>query len=308
MKVFVTGATGYIGSALTKELVAHGHTVLGLAHSETSVSKLEALGAEVHHGDLKDLDSLRNGAAAADAVVHCAYDHSAFTGNPGHVDPEAAPRLDNAVVEAIGEVLVGTNKPFVITSSSLLLAGLGSTEDIASINHGFSPLRSKSEHIAIDLATKGVRSGVIRLPPTVHGGNMNYLSFIRMITTAASKNGYAAYVGDGTTRWPAVNVYDAVALYRLILEAGVAGRCYHAIADTGNSMFSIATAISEHLQIPVKSIPLEEAVPTFGFIGVLMDPGYDNPMSADRTQEWTGWKPAHPSILENLKAGNKAYY
>lgn len=303
MKVFITGASGYIGTALTKELIAHGHTVLGLARSDASAAKLQALGAEAHRGDLHDLDALRSGAAAADGVAHLAFDHSLFGS-----DFATAARMDNVAIEAMGAVLAGTNKPLVISSGSLILAGHGSTEDVVAPQEGFAAGRAKSEEMTINLAAQGVRSAVIRLPPTVHGGELAPISFIKTMTSAAAKHGFSAYVGDGATRWPAVNVDDAAVLYRLVLESGVAGRCYHAIGDTGNRLIDIATAISDHLKIPVKSISQEEAVPHFGFIGMLMDPGHDNPMSAEITQEWTGWKPTRPSMLEELKAGNKDYY
>jgi nucleoside-diphosphate-sugar epimerase len=304
MKVFITGAGGYVGTALTKELIAHGHTVLGLARSDASAEKLKSLGAEVHRGELENLDTLRAGALAADGVIHCAFDHSLLG-----TDYMAAARKDAEAIEAMGEALAGTNKPFINTSGSLLIAGKGTTEDIAGVAEGFAAGRTRSEELTLNLATKGVRATIIRLPPTVHGGpDLQPTSFIRTITAAASKHGFSAYAGDGTTRWPAVNVFDAVVLYRLVLESGVAGRRYHAVGDTGNRLIDIATAVGGHLKLPVKSIPQEEAIPTFGFIGMIMAPNHDNPMSAELTQEWTGWKPTHLSMLEELKAGNKYYY
>jgi nucleoside-diphosphate-sugar epimerase len=304
MKVFITGASGYIGSALTTELLKHGHTVLGLARSDASAEKIKALGAEVHRGDTSDLDSIRAGATAADAVVHTAFDHS-FT------DFEGAQKKDNETIEAIGAVLAGTWKPFITSSGTLIgaagLNGTTLTEDYVAPIEGIGAGRALSEKITLELAQKGVRSAVVRFSPTVHGGDLKSSSFVRQMTAAAKKHGISAYVGDGSARWPAANVLDVAVLLRLILETGPGGLVYHAVADEGNRNIDIATAIGACLGVPIKSITQgPEAMAHFGFISHLMT--LDNPTSSVITQERTGWKLTHQSMLEELKAGNPIYY
>jgi nucleoside-diphosphate-sugar epimerase len=294
MKVFITGASGYVGGAVTTELISHGHTVIGLARSDASAQKISALGADVMRGDTDNLDSVRAGAAAADGVIHCAFDHD-FS------DFEGAMRRNNETIEAIGAVLAGTHKPFVISNGTLGLAGHESTEDDASPIAGFGAGRAQSEAITLALAEKGVRTSVIRLPPTVHGGNLKPSSFTRQMIAAARKHGFAGYVGDGDARWPAVDVGDAAVVYRLALEKGEPGSRYHAVADEGNRVRDLAEAIGAHLGVPMKPVPVEAAVPHFGFIGRLM--GLDNPISSTLTRERLGWKPTQPGLIENLKAG-----
>jgi nucleoside-diphosphate-sugar epimerase len=301
MKVFVTGASGFIGSALTKELLAHGHTVVGLARSDASAAAITALGAEVHRGDLEDLDSVRAGAKAADGVAHLAFDHAIMA-----TDYAVAAQKDNAAIAAIGEVLAGTNKPFVVSSGTLLVGptkGAPATEDDAALLEGHTAVRGRSEVITLDLAKQGVRSAVIRLPPTVHGANVQAFSFIRMITGAAAKNGYAGYVGDGTTRWPAANVLDVAVLYRLVLENGAPGLRYHAAADEGNVMREIAEAVGAHLRIPVKPVAPDAGAAYWGFPFLDAILGQDNFTSSALTRERTGWKPTCPSMIDELKAG-----
>jgi nucleoside-diphosphate-sugar epimerase len=304
MKVFITGASGYIGSTLSEELLKHGHTVLGLARSDKSAEKIKALGAEVHRGDTNDLESIRAGVAAADAVVHTAFDHS-FT------DFVGAQKKDNETIVAIGTVLAGTNKPFITSSGTLIgaagLKGATLTEDYTAPIEGMGSGRALSEKITLELAQKGVRSAVVRFPPTVHGGDLKPSSFIRQMTAAAKKHGFSAYVGDGSARWPAANVFDVAVLIRLILETGAGGLIYHAAADEGNRNIDIATAIGTSLDLPVKSIaPGPEAMAHFGFIGGLMS--LDDPTSSAITRERTGWTPTHPGMLHELKAGNAIYY
>jgi nucleoside-diphosphate-sugar epimerase len=303
MKVFITGASGYIGSALTKELIQHGHTVVGLARSDASADKLKALGAEVHRGDTNELDSLRAGAAAADAVVHAAFDHS-FT------DFAGAQKKDSEAVKAIGAVLAGTNKPFIVSSASLVAAGARTgellTEDAVAPTEGPVAGRAVTEKVAIRLAQQGVRSAVVRFPPTVHGETLPYFAFVLQLTTAAKKHGFAAYIGDGLSRWPAVNVTDAAVLLRLILETGPGGLVYHPVADEALRQVDIANAISAHLGLPTKSITMEEAEAHFGFISHLL--AVDCPTSSALTRERTGWQPTRPSMIDELKSGNALYY
>jgi nucleoside-diphosphate-sugar epimerase len=300
MKVFITGASGYIGSALTKELLSHGHTVLGLARSDASAAKLAALGAEVHRGDTDDLDSIRTGAAAADGVAHLAFDHD-FT------DYARGQRKDNETVEAIGAVLAGTNKPFVVSSATLTLTTPdgGHTEDDAAVIAGPGSGRARSEEMTIALATQGVRSSVIRLPPTVHGcvhgGDFPSHAFIRLRISAAKKHGFAGYVGDGSARLPAANIHDVAVLYRLALESGAPGRRYHAVADEGLIGREVAEVIGAHLGVPVKSVPADEAAAHWGFLGMILS--LDNPTPSALTRERLGWKPTYPGMLEELKAG-----
>jgi nucleoside-diphosphate-sugar epimerase len=305
MKVFITGASGYIGTALTKELLQNGHTVLGLARSDKSAAKIAALGAEVHRGDTDDLDSIRAGAATADAVVHTAFDHS-FSDFPG------AQEKDNATVAAIGAVLAGTHKPFLTSSGPIGMTarteGLVTEDDMAVVEGHGAAGRALSEKMTLGLAAVGVRSAVVRFSPTMHGGpERPNISFVGHIIAAARKHGVSAYVGDGTVRWPAANVVDVAVLLRLILETGPGGLIYHAVSDEGNSLKDIAIAIGGHLNLPVKSIaPGEEAAAHFGFLSDFMT--LDTPTSSALTRERTGWKPTHPGLLEELKAGNPMYY
>jgi nucleoside-diphosphate-sugar epimerase len=294
MKVFITGASGYIGSAITKELLAHGHTVLGLARSDASAATIAALGAEVHRGDTDNLASVRAGATAADGVVHCAFDHS-FTDHAG------ASRKDNETVETIGAALAGTDKPFVVSMGTLALAGHPNTEDDAAPLVGHNAGRARSEALTLALAEKGVRTSVIRLPPTVHGGDLKPVSFTRQMIAAARKHGFAGYVSDGSARWPAVDVDDTAVLYRLALEKGAPGQRYHAVAEGGNRVFNIAEAIGAHLGVPVKPVPKEDALAHWGWIGNLM--AVDNPMTSTLTRERLGWTPTRPGLIEELKAG-----
>jgi nucleoside-diphosphate-sugar epimerase len=304
MKVFITGASGYIGSALTKELLQHGHTVLGLARSDASAEKIKALGAEVHRGNTDDLASIQAGAAAADAVVHCAFDHN-FT------DFASAEKKDNATITALGAALAGTNKP-LITSSGLLTIRAREygllTENCRGDTQGVGAGRERSEEITLGLAQKGVRASVVRFAPTVHGGpDKPTVSWIGLMVDAARKHGFSAYIADGAARWPAANVLDAAVLLRLILEGGPGGLIYHAVADEANSLRDIATAIGAHLSLPVKSVaPGEEALVHFGFLSHIMNS--DIPTSSALTRERTGWRPSHHGLLAELQAGNPLYY
>jgi nucleoside-diphosphate-sugar epimerase len=303
MKVFITGASGYIGSAVTRELLKHGHTVLGLARSDASTETIKALGAEVHRGDTDDLDSIRAGAAAADAVVHTAFDHS-------FKDYAGAQLRDVETIKAIGAVLTGTNKSFVVSSACLTAAtarqGDLLTEDVVAPTEGPVAGRALGEQTTIALAQQGVRSAVVRFAPTVHGGAMHPIAFVRQLTAAAKKHGFAAYIGDGAARWPAANVADVAVFLRLIVEGGPGGLVYHPIADEGLRQIDIASAIGAHLDLPTKSITQEAAQAHFGFIGRLL--GVDCPTSSALTRERTGWQPTHPSMLDELKSGNPQYY
>ncbi len=287
MRVFVTGASGFVGSAVVPELLAHGHSVVGLARSDANAKALGAMGAEVHWGTLEDLDALRSGAAKADGVIHLAFIHdfSKFAEN-GQVDKRA--------IEAMGSVLEGTNKPFVVTSGTGLLApGRLATENDRKLPEG---LPRMSEQAAFAFAARGVRVTAIRLPQ-VHGAP-DKAGFVTLLCEVARQKQVSAYVGDGTDRWPSAHVRDVAVLYRLALEKGVADTPYHAIADEGVPMRDIAEIIGRQMNVPVASIPLEEAGAHFGFIAMFA--GMDMPASSALTRQWLGWKPVEIGLIADI--------
>src|SRR5580658_95110 len=293
MRVFVTGASGHIGLPVVRDLLAAGHKVVGLARSEASAEKISSAGAEVRRGTLDDLDGLREAATSSDGVIHLAFKHDlAFSG-----DFAAAVAADLRAVEAIGEALAGSGKPFVNTTGTMLLAhsvrGRAGTEDDAG-QEGGNP-RVASENLSLAIAKRGVRTSIMRLAPTVHS-SLDHHGFIPMLIAAARKSGFAAYVGDGSARWPAVHTLDAARLYRLALEAAPAGSRVHAAAEEGVPFRSIAEAIGRGLDLPAKSVPPEKASEAFGgFLGLIAQ--LDNPTSSARTREVLGWKPAHAGLL-----------
>jgi nucleoside-diphosphate-sugar epimerase len=289
MRIFVTGASGFIGSALVQDLLKHGHSVLGLARSDASAKAVSDAGAEVLRGDLEDLDALRKGAAETDGVAHLAFIHdfSRFAEN-GQVDKRA--------IEAMGEVLAGTGKPLVVSSGTLLVSpGQLATEDMRRAPEG---LPRQSEQIAYGLAEKGVRASAIRLSPTVHGAGDH--GFVPALIEIARSHGVSAYVGDGAGRWPAVARADAAALYRLALEKGSAGSAYHGVAETGVPTRAIAELIGKKLGLPVVSKTAEEAGAHFGFLGMFF--GVDAPASNEKTRAELGWTPTGPGLLEDMEA------
>jgi nucleoside-diphosphate-sugar epimerase len=294
MRVFVTGASGHIGSALVPDLQAAGHDVVGLARSDDAAATLQALGAEVHRGDLDDVDNLRHAAAAADGVIHLAFKHD-FS------DYAGAAATDLRAVLAIGETLQSTDKPFVVTSGTLLLARaapgrLGTEYD--AVDGG---PRIDSENATIALAERGVRSSVVRLPPLVHS-SLDHHGFAHWMIDIARDKGVSAYVGDGSQRWPAVHTLDAARLYRLALEAAPPGTRLHGVGDEGVPVRNIAEVIGHHLGLPVTSIPSENATEHFGFLGTLLV--LDNPTSNGRTRELLHWEPVQPGLLDDLDAGH----
>jgi nucleoside-diphosphate-sugar epimerase len=291
MRVFVTGATGFVGSVVVKELIGAGHQVLGLARSEESANSLIAAGAEVHHGTLEDLDSLRSGAAAADGVIHCAFIHD-FTKFQENCEK------DRAAVEAIGAVLKGTNKPFIITSGAAgLKPGELATEEDAGDPATSSP-RAITEGVLLAMAADGVRAMVMRLPPSVHGDGDH--GFVPWLINIAREKGTSAYVGEGQNRWPTVHRLDAAKAYRLALEKGTAGTRYHAVGEEGVPCRQIAETIGKHLDMEVVSKTKEEAPAHFGFLGNFF--GADCPASSRLTQERLGWQPTQPHLLEDMAA------
>lgn len=290
MRVFVTGATGFIGSAVVRELLGAGHRVVGLARSDKAASALTAAGVDAHRGSLDDLDSLRRGASEADGVVHLAFQHdfSNFA---------AAAETESRAIEAIGSALEGTGKPLVVTSGTLGLApGRLGTEDDASAQT--TPRRS--EEAAFSLAGRGVRASVVRLAPSVHG--LGDRGFVHALIGIARETGFAAYIGDGLNRWPAVHRLDAARLFRLALEKGSAGAVYHGVADEGVPFREIAGVIGRRLNLPARSISSEEAEAHFGWLAFAATA--DNPASSARTRERLGWTPVQPGLIPDLEAGH----
>jgi nucleoside-diphosphate-sugar epimerase len=293
LRVFVTGASGHIGSAVVPELLHAGHQVVGLARSDASAAALGAAGATVRRGDLDDLAGLHEAAASADGVIHLAFTHDvAFTG-----DFAGAAAADLRAVEAIGAALEGSGKPFVITAGTLALAAaardrVGTEQDV--LDGG---PRVDSENAVIALAPRGVRSSVIRLAPMVHSA-LDRHGFVPTLIAMARKNGAAAYVGDGSNRWPAVHTLDAARLYRLALEAAPAGSRLHGVGDEGVSFRAIAEAIGRGVGLPAVGITPDDAAQRLGFLAAFAQ--LDNPTSSAHTQTLVGWRPTHPGLLADL--------
>jgi len=289
MRVFLTGATGFIGLAVTRELIEAGHQVLGLARSEEGAKSLSALGAQVQRGGIDDLDGLRKGAATADGVIHCAFNHdfSKFAANC---------EQDQRAIEAMGSALTGSGRPFVVTSGIGAIApGRSATEDDVAVSNPTFP--RVSEQTAFALLVSGVRASVVRLPQVHDRDKQGLVSYA--IATARQK-GVSAYIGDGLNRWPAVHRLDAARLYRLALEKGTAGARYHSVAEEGVPVREIAEAIGRGLNVPVASKSREEAAQHFGFLGFIV--GLDIPASSVQTQERLDWKPSgQPGMLEDLQ-------
>jgi nucleoside-diphosphate-sugar epimerase len=295
MRVFVTGASGHIGSAVVPELLQAGHQVVGLARSDSSAAALTAAGAEFHRGTLDDLDGLRDAAAAADGVIHLAYKHELMlTG-----DMAQAVAADLRAVEAMGAGLEGSGKPFVTTGGTLMLAfggitGRAGTErDVLEAGP-----RIDAENVTIALAERGVRSSVIRLPPLVHS-TLDHHGFGPTLIGSAREKGVAGYVGDGANRWPAVHTLDAARAYRLALETAEPGTRLHAVADEGVPFREIAEAIGRQLGLPAASI---SDAAHFSFLAGFV--GMDNLVSSELTRQALGWEPAHPGLIEDLDQGH----
>jgi nucleoside-diphosphate-sugar epimerase len=274
MRIFVTGATGFIGTAVVRELIDAGHQVLGLARSDSAAKSLVAAGADVHRGSLEDLDSLRSAAAAAEGVIHTAFIHDFANYGP-------AAEADRRAIATLGDALAGSARPLIVTSGTLLALRKGplATEDDAH-NPNFP---RKSEDAALALAARGVRASVLRLPPSVHGNGDH--GFVPQLISIAREKGVSAFIGDGLNRWPAVHRFDAAHLYRLVLEKGSAGASYHGVADEGVPTREIAEVIGRQLNVPVVSKSPEEAADHFGWIGRFF--GIDGP-AYKRENIWDG--------------------
>jgi nucleoside-diphosphate-sugar epimerase len=294
MRVFVTGASGWIGSAVVPELLGAGHQVLGLARSDSSAAALTAAGAEVHRGALDDLDSLRAGAAASDGVIHLAFIHD-FS------DYEAAAQTDRRAIETLGAALEGSDRPLVIASGILGLAtGRLATERDAGDRDSAAGPRIAGAQATLALAARGVRSSVLRLPPSVHGEGDH--GFVATLVAIARAKGVSGYIGDGSNHWPAVHRLDAARLFRLALETAPAGSVLHGVADEGVPVRDLAEVIGRHLNLPVVSISPEDAGAHFGWLGAFL--AADAPASSALTQEEMGWHPAQPGLIADLDEGH----
>jgi nucleoside-diphosphate-sugar epimerase len=294
MKIFVTGATGFIGSAIVPELIGAGHQVLGLTRSDAGAKSLAAAGAQVHRGDLTDLESLRSGAAAADGVIHTAFIHdwSKF---------KESCEIDGRAIEALGSALVGSERPLVVTNGlALLTPGRTATEEDPPVPTSDSYPRA-SETTAASLMERGMRTSVVRLPQvhdTVKQGLITYL------INVARQKGVSAYVGDGLNRWAAVHRLDAARLYRLALEKQMGGVRYHAVAEEGVPVRDIAEVIGRGLKVPVVAMSQEEAAKHFGFLSMFA--GLDLMASSAQTREKLGWNPTGPDLITDLN--NMRYF
>jgi nucleoside-diphosphate-sugar epimerase len=308
MRVFVTGASGWVGRGLVPDLIAAGHTVTGLARSAAAAVALRAAGAEVREGSLDDLDTLRDAAVSADGVIHLAFKHDiAFAG-----DFAGATDADRAAIETFGEALAGTGKPFVIASGILGVLGLApgvvATERdgrAAQAGDREVPIsgangRIANAHYTLALAAHGVRSSVVRLPPATHGEGDN--GFIATAIGFARDTGAAAYVGDGTNRWPAVHRDDAARLFRLALESAPPGSALHAVGDEGVPIREVAEIVAAHVNVPAVSVTTEQVGQYLGFLGGFW--GFDGPASAQITRDLLGWQPTRPGLIADLEHGH----
>jgi len=292
MRVFVTGASGFVGSAIVQDLKAAGYHVIGLARSDSSAAALDAAGAEVHRGDIEDLDSLRAGAAKADGVIHAAFNHdfSRFQASCAH---------DGKVIEALGDALAGTTRPLVVTSGLGVLkqGDLLTESDLAPTGPTAHP-RTASEHAASAVAARGAHVSILRLPPSTHGEGDH--GFVPMLIGIAREKGVSAYPGDGSNRWPAVHRHDAARLYRLALEKGAADARYHAVAEEGVPFREIAEAIGKGLGVPVESRSGEAVSAHFGWFSHFA--AMDVPASSAWTRRELGWEPRETGLIADIKS------
>lgn len=293
MKVFVTGATGFVGSAVVKELINTGHKVLGLARNEAAEKAILLAGAEVHRGDLEDLQSLKAGANLADGIIHTGFIHdfTRFAEVCG---------IDRVAIETMGEALIGTNKPFLVTSGTLIVnPGILATEDMLPNYNGYNP-RIASEKAVDTLAAQNIRVSVVRLSPSVHGeGDIH--GFVPMLIDIAKKAGSSAYIGNGENRWTGIHRLDAARLYRQALEKAEPGARFHGVAEESITLKSIAESIGKQLDLPVVSIPIDEAAAHFGWFEHFVN--IDGPASGKLTRERLDWEPKYSSLTQDLEQG-----
>ena len=292
MRVFVTGATGWVGTAVVQDLIASGHQVLGLSRSDKGAEALKAAGAAVHRGSLDDLESLKSGATQADGVIHLAFNHD-FTKFEANAAEEAL------AIDAIGDVLEGSGRPLILTSGVAFLApGRVAVEADTATPH----FPRKPEALAASLVARGVRTTTVRLAPTVHGLHDN--GFVPRLVQMAREKGVSAYLGDGQNRWPAVHRSDACRVFRLALERGAEGGPFHAIAEEGIPVKEIAEVIGRRLNIPVVSKSQDDAAEHFGWFAMFI--GLDAPASSARTREILGWEPTGPTLFQDM--ADPAYF
>jgi nucleoside-diphosphate-sugar epimerase len=304
MRVFVTGATGFIGTAIVSELIGAGHQVLGLVRSDAAAASLKAVGAEVHRGTLDDLDSLKRGGEASDGVIHAAFVHDFLSDNSvGDFSSlyAAAAETDRRAIETLGLALASSDRPLVVTSGTALLAPnrLGTEDDGPDPASSAAP-RIASEETTLSMASRGVRASVMRLPPSVHGDGDR--GFVPGLINFAREKGVSGYVGEGFNRWPTVHRLDAAVLYRLALESAPAGSRLHAVAEEGVPLRDVAIAIGRHLKVPVVSVPSEGVGDHFGWLVNFI--AVDNPTSSSLTRKRLGWRPAHRDLIQDLEQGS----
>ncbi|MGW4733015.1 SDR family oxidoreductase [Streptomyces shenzhenensis] len=298
MRIFVTGASGWIGSALVPELIGAGHQVVGLARSDASAAALTAAGAETVRGTIDDLDVLASVAAASDAVVHLAFKHDiAFSG-----DFQGATDADRRAADTLGDALAGTDRPFVLASG---LAGLkpgqmATERDMPTLDGSQAALRGATAMAVLGLASRGVRSSVVRLAPTCHGDGDK--GFMAALVAIARARGVSGYLGDGANRWPAVHRLDAARLFRLAVEKAPAGTVLHGVAEEGVAIRDVAEVIGRHLEVPVAAVAPEAAAEHFAWLGGFL--GLDAPTSSTLTRELLDWQPTHPGLLDDLDKGH----
>lgn len=294
MRVFVTGSTGFIGSAIVHELTTAGHHVIGLARSDASAAALAKLGVAVHRGDLEDLDALRRGAAAADGVIHAGFIHE-------FARYKEVCEIDRRAVTALGEALIGSDRPLVVSSGAALVApGRLATEDDLPQGDASTMPRIATDEATAALVERGVRASLVRLSPSVHGDGDH--GFVPMLIALAKERGASAYIGEGTNRWNAVHRVDAARLYRLALEQAPAGARLHAVAEPEVTFRDIAVAIGKGLGLPVIAVPQAQAAAHFGWFTHFA--GLDCPVSSTLTRERYDWHPTQPTLLEDLAHGS----